>query len=100
MAKMRLGWYAGVSRIAPILELELELHRSYRQSIIVVVVVVERYLTMHAGVHGPRGIRRALGLPPASQLLLGHGLSRAEQLLSAGMHLLVSQACPRLCARY
>jgi hypothetical protein len=40
---------------------------------------------VHPGLDGPRGHYRALGLLPARQFLLGHGLSGPEQLLSAGM---------------
>lgn len=39
---------------------------------------------MDSGVDGARRLRRALGIPPAAELLLGHGVSFPEQLLSTG----------------
>lgn len=76
--KMRLGWYAGVSISC--------CGRSLGKLSGAMVHHPEHMLTaVHVGLDGPRGHYRALGLLPASQFLLGHGLSGPEQLLSAGM---------------
>jgi hypothetical protein len=72
MPKMRLGWYAGVSY-------------SFAESISSIMTSCPELTMMVPGFDSPCGLRRAVGIPSAAELLLGYGLSVAEQLLPAGL---------------